>query len=154
VNRLFIVSISAIAIIVLAMGALVFITQQTGPASRVDLVRGNGTVMRIDVEIADSPDERAQGLMNRNSLSKEAGMLFIFDNDEPRYFWMKDTLIPLDMIFIASNLTIIDIHENATPLSEVAIASSGPCKYVLEVNGGLCSAYDIDIGDRVTLDLN
>jgi uncharacterized membrane protein (UPF0127 family) len=58
------------------------------------------------------------------------------------------------MIFIASDLTIIDIHENATPLSQDLIASSGPCRYVLEVNGGLCAADGIDIGDRVTLDLN
>lgn len=167
-NRLFVVSISAIAIIVLAMGALVFVTQQTGHgpgpvgnngtvtshAPRVDMVCGNGTVLRMNVEIADTPEERATGLMNRTSLPQDAGMLFVFDGDDRRYFYMKNTLIPLDMIFIDSNLTIIDIHENATPLREDTIASSGPCKYVLEVNGGLCAADDIDIGDHITLDLN
>jgi uncharacterized membrane protein (UPF0127 family) len=168
VNRLFIVSILAIAIIVLALGALVYVTQWNGHEADlpgkdntetphvpvVDMVCDNGTVMRMDIEIAETPDEQKTGLMNRTSLAEYAGMLFVFDDDDRRYFWMENTLIPLDMIFIASNLTIIDIHENATPMSQDIIASSGACRYVLEVNGGLCAANGIDIGDRVTLDLN
>jgi uncharacterized protein len=158
VNRLFILAISAIALIVLSMSALVFLTQGKGPvtvhASQVDLVCGNGTVLPMGVEVADTPAEWEHGLMNRSSMPGDAGMLFVFGNDAPRYFWMENTLIPLDMIFIAANLTIIDIHENATPLSLDVIASSGPCRYVLEVNGGLCAADDVAIGDRVTLDID
>jgi uncharacterized membrane protein (UPF0127 family) len=156
VKRPFIVTIVAIVIVVLAIGALVFVTQLKGISHTpmVDLVRGDGTVIRLDVEVADSPGEWEHGLMNRTSLPQDAGMIFNFGDDEPRYFWMENTLIPLDMIFIASNLTIIDIHENATPLSRDVIGSSGPCRYVLEVNGGLCATDDIDIGDRVTLDLD
>jgi len=155
-KRPIIVAIVAIAIVILAIGGLVFVTQLKGqPHSPVvDLVSGNRTVLHMNVEVADSPGEQRLGLMNRTSMPQDAGMIFVFDDDEPRYFWMENTLIPLDMIFIASNLTIIDIHENATPLSQDLIASSGPCRYVLEVNGGLCAADDIDIGDRVTLDLN
>ena len=150
----------AIAIVVMAIGGLILVTQLKGQdngqdnAPGVDLVSGNGTVTHMDVEIADTPAEWEHGLMNRSAMPEDAGMLFVFGNDAPRYFWMENTLIPLDMIFIAKNLTIIDIHENATPLSRDVIASSGPCRYVLEVNGGLCAADDIDIGDRVTLDLD
>jgi hypothetical protein len=156
-KRPIIVTIVAIAIVVLAIGALVFVTHWKGqPHSPVvDLVSGNSTVLRMNVEIADTSEERAQGLMNRSSLARNAGMLFIFDSDwYLPAFWMENTLIPLDMIFIAGNLTIVDIYENATPLSRDMIVPSGPCRYVLEVNGGLCAADDIDIGDRVTLDLN
>ena len=155
-KRPIIVTIVAIAIVVLAIVALVFVTQWKGQPHTpvVDLVSGNGTLLRIDVEIADTPGEREHGLMERTTLPQYAGMIFIFNDDEPRYFYMKNTLIPLDMIFIDSNLTIIDIHENATPLCEDIIASSGPCRYVLEVNGGLCASDGIDIGDRVLLDIN
>jgi uncharacterized protein len=155
VKRPIILTIVAIAIVVLAIGALIFVTQWKGQSHGplVNLIAGNGTVLRMDVEVADTQGEWEHGLMNRTSLPEDAGMLFIFRNDEPRYFWMDNTLIPLDMLFIANNLTIIDIHENATPMSRDVIGSSGPCRYVLEVNGGLCAADDIDIGDRVTFDL-
>lgn len=155
-KRPIIVMLVAIAIVVLAIGALAFVAPWKGQphAPAIGLVCGNGTVLQMGVEVADSPDEWAQGLMNRTSLPQDTGMIFIFGNDEPRYFWMDNTLIPLDMIFIASNLTIIDIHENATPLSRDIIGSSGPCRYVLEVNGGLCALDGIAIGDRIKLDLN
>jgi uncharacterized protein len=166
VNRPFIVTIAAIAIVVLAIGALIYIAQpghSPKPAGQnatvtphpdaVDLVSGNGTVMRMDVEIADTPAEQEHGLMNRSSMAENAGMLFVWDYDVQMAFWMDNTLIPLDMIFIADNLTIVDIQENATPLSKDLIRSSLPYRYVLEVNGGLCAADDIDIGGRVSLDL-
>ncbi len=139
----------------LAIGALIYVTQWKGQSHTpvVDLTAGNGTVLHMDVEVADTPDEWEHGLMNRTSMPEDAGMLFIFGNDEPRYFWMDNTLIPLDMLFITKDLTIIDIHENATPMSRDIIGSSGPCRYVLEVNGGFCAAEDIDIGDRIALDL-
>ena len=156
----------AIAVVVIAIGALIYVAQPgpgPGPGGKnatvtphppvVDLVNGNGSVLRMDVEIADTPAEQNTGLMNRSSLAEDAGMLFVWDRDVRYDFWMENTLIPLDMIFIASNLTIIDIHENAVPLSTDHISSSLPYRYVLEVNGGLCAADDIDIGDRVALDL-
>jgi uncharacterized membrane protein (UPF0127 family) len=155
VKRPLIVTIVAIVLVVLAIGALIYVTQWKGSTytSVVDLTVGNGVVLHLNVEVADTPDEWRYGLMNRNSMPEDAGMLFVFDDYAPRSFWMKDTLIPLDMIFIDDNRTIIDIHRNATPLSEDRIISSGPCRFVLEVNGGLCAAEGIDIGDHITLDL-
>lgn len=154
-KRPIIVTIVAIALVVLAIGALLYVTQWNGQSHTpvVDLTAGNGTVLHMNVEVADTPGEWKYGLMNRTSMPEDAGMLFIFGNDEPRYFWMDNTLIPLDMIFIANDLTIIDIHENATPMSRDIIGSSGPCRYVLEVNGGFCAAEGIDMGDRLVLDL-
>lgn len=118
----------------------------------VELIAGDGNVTRLSIEIADTPAEHQYGLMNRPSLAQDAGMLFVFRDDQRRYFWMKDTLIPLDMIFIDNDLAIVDIRANAAPLSEATIASAEPCRYVLEVNGGLCEACGIRIGDRVRLD--
>ncbi|HUL61793.1 MAG TPA: DUF192 domain-containing protein [Methanocella sp.] len=156
VKRQLLVTIMAVIFIALAIGGLILVMQQKGPerASTVDLVSDSGTVTHLDVEIADTPAEQEHGLMNRSALPEDAGMLFVFGDDQTRYFWMEDTLIPLDMIFIAKNLTIVDVHENATPLSRAIIASSSACRYVLEVNGGLCEAKGIEIGDRVTLDLD
>lgn len=157
-KRPLIIAIVAIATVVLAIGTLIYVTQwqESSGSSQtpvVDLTAGNGTVLHMNVEIADTPGKQEHGLMNRTSMPEDAGMLFVFGNDEPRYFWMENTLIPLDMLFITKDLTIIDIHENARPMSRDIIASAGPCRYVLEVNGGLCAADDIAIGDRVTLDL-
>ncbi|OPY28055.1 MAG: hypothetical protein A4E28_01735 [Methanocella sp. PtaU1.Bin125] len=152
-NRLLIGSIAIVLLIVLALAALVMVQQgppEIGPT--VGLIDHNGRLTVLDVEIADSPNEQKQGLMGRSSLPADAGMLFVFTDDGPRYFWMKDTLIPLDILFIDKDLEIIHIHENATPLSEATIASSGHCRYVLEVNGGLCRSLGICAGDRVRLD--
>jgi uncharacterized protein len=156
VKRPFIVTIVAIALVILAIGALVYIIQLKDQSHTplVDLTAGNGTLLHMNVEVADTPGEWEYGLMNRTSMPWDVGMLFIFGNDEPRYFWMDNTLIPLDMLFITKDLTIIDIHENATPMSRDVIGSSGPCRYVLEVNGGLCAAEGIDIGDRIALDIS
>lgn len=155
VKRLLIVSIAVAVIVLLVLAGLAQLPQRRIPiSSSIELISDNGNVTRLNAEIADTPEAHRQGLMNRSSLAADAGMLFVFNNDERRYFWMKDTLIPLDMIFIDDRLTIIDIHDNTTPLSEAEIASSGPCRYVLEVNGGLCSACGISLGDRVRLYFN
>jgi uncharacterized protein len=145
----------AIALIVLAIGVLIYIIQWNGHPHTpvVDLTAGNGTVLHMNVEIADTPAKQNYGLMNRSYLDNNAGMLFVWTSDVQEDFWMYDTLIPLDMIFIAANLTIVDIHENAVPLSKDHIKSCSPYRYVLEVNGGLCAAEGIDIGDRIALDL-
>lgn len=153
VKRLLIMSVAIVVVIILALAALTIVPRQRPHISpAAELIAGNGNVVRLNLEIANTTEERAHGLMNRSSLAADAGMLFVFDDDRIRYFWMKDTLISLDMLFIDDNLTIIDIHENATPLSETMIASSGPCRYVLEVNGGLCETYGVGVGDRVKLD--
>ncbi len=103
---------------------------------------------RFEVELATTPAQEEQGLMYRQRLAPDAGMLFDFGDTAPRAFWMKNTLIPLDMLFIADG-RIVDIHERAVPLSEDVIPSRVPARAVLELNGGTVSHLGIKIGDVV-----
>ena len=111
----------------------------------------DGSCQIFEVEIADSSEEHATGLMNRTALAANSGMLFIFSDYSAHNFWMDNTLIPLDMIFIDGDGKILNIHENATPLSREIIRSAGPCKYVLEVNGGVCGKENIRTGDSFVI---
>ena len=92
---------------------------------------------------------QARGLMFRRHLAPNAGMLFDFHHSRPVTFWMKDTILPLDMIFIRADGTIRAIHANAAPYSETPIPSAGPVRAVLEINGGRAAALDIVPGERV-----
>lgn len=96
-----------------------------------------GGEARFTVEVADTPAERAQGLMARKSLPASAGMLFVYDSEHEVAFWMKNTLIPLDMIFIDATGAVVAVHENAVPLDETPIPSGAPVQIVLEIRGGL-----------------
>jgi uncharacterized membrane protein (UPF0127 family) len=106
-------------------------------------------IAQIDIEIADTPAERTQGLMDRRYLPPNAGMLFIFDSPGPLSFWMKNTYIPLDIIFISEAKTIVSIAKNTTPLSEALIPSGEDAMYVVEVNAGFCDRYGIAAGDAI-----
>jgi uncharacterized protein len=101
------------------------------------------------VDLAVSAEDQAQGLMFRRSLPRDAGMLFDFGTTRPAEFWMKNTLIPLDMLFIAADGHVADIHERAVPLSEATIGSKVPVRAVLEVNGGTVARLGIKEGDLV-----
>ncbi|MCD4817203.1 MAG: DUF192 domain-containing protein [Candidatus Cloacimonetes bacterium] len=114
----------------------------------------NETIQRIDIEVADNDYERAQGLMWRYSMSDSVGMLFIFDYEKPRSFWMKNTYIPLDIIFLNVDLEIVSIQKFTEPLSELSIPSYQPSKYVIEVNAGFCDKYGISEGDKVKFELS
>jgi len=106
----------------------------------------------INAEIADTEEKRERGLMFRKSLGKNDGMLFVFDDERHVTFWMKNTLIPLDIIFISSNGTINEIKENVQPcLAELCelYPSTYPVKYVLEVNANFTRINGISIGDRI-----
>jgi hypothetical protein len=107
---------------------------------------------QVKVEVVTKPADQAQGLMYRRSLGKDSGMLFIFQREEPQSFWMKNTLIPLDMIFISRNLVIVDITTmkpcTADPCP--SYTSRQPAQYVLEVNAGYCRSHTIAIGDRIS----
>ena len=103
----------------------------------------------IAVEIAATEASREHGLMNRRFLPPGRGMLFEFEREEPVEFWMKDTLIPLDMIFIAHDGRIVRIAENAQPLSQALVASGAPCDAVLELNGGAAAGLGLKVGDTV-----
>jgi len=103
----------------------------------------------FDVEIATTPAERARGLMFRERLAPDAGMLFLYAVDQPVSMWMKNTLIPLDMLFIARDGRILKIAERTVPLSTVVIASDGDVAAVLELNGGTADRVGLRPGDRV-----
>ncbi len=103
----------------------------------------------IDAEIAETDETRHRGLMYRDKMEENQGMLFIFDNEEPQAFYMKNTLIPLDIIFINAKKEIVKIYPNTTPLSETDLPSVKPCLYVVEVNGGYCAKYGIKEGDFI-----
>jgi len=105
--------------------------------------------IKFDVDLALNDAERARGLMFRDKLGPYEGMLFDFFQEAPVAFWMKNTLIPLDMLFIANDGTIKHIHANATPLSTDSIPSEYPVRAVLEINGGSARLLGIKPGDKV-----
>lgn len=109
----------------------------------------NETIKRIDVEIADNDAERSKGLMYRSTMPDSLGMLFIFEGSEPQSFWMKNTLISLDIIYVDENKTIVTIQPNTKPLSEDPIPSYRNAQYVVEVVAGFCERHGIKEGDKV-----
>ena len=114
------------------------------------LILSGGRELKFDVELALNDAERSRGLMFREKLGPYEGMLFDFYREAPVSFWMKNTLIPLDMIFIAADGTIRHIHANAVPKSEESIPSGGHAvRGVLEINGGNARLLGIKPGDVV-----
>ncbi|MFO7447691.1 MAG: DUF192 domain-containing protein [Ignavibacteriaceae bacterium] len=110
---------------------------------------GNSKI-RLDIEIADDDYDRQLGLMFRRNMEDHQGMLFIFPFEERQSFWMRNTYIPLDIIFINSGKKIVTIHKNTIPLSDNSYPSSEPAKYVLEVNAGFTNKYNITTGDKIS----
>jgi uncharacterized membrane protein (UPF0127 family) len=116
---------------------------------RVAIVSPDGSRRAIiKVEIANTPGERELGLMYRKHLDENAGMIFLFAHPDHLSFWMKNTEIPLDMIFADQSTKIVGIVENAEPYSETPVGVDGDSLYVLEVNGGFARRHDIRAGDR------
>lgn len=111
----------------------------------VDL-RGAGGVARFSVEVADSGAERAQGLMFRKEMASMAGMLFVYESPRAVSFWMKNTLIPLDMIFADASGTVTRIHENAVPGNLVPVDGGKDVQFVLEVNAGMTRKLGVTEG--------
>jgi hypothetical protein len=101
------------------------------------------------VELARTEPEREKGLMFREKLAPDAGMLFLFERPSVQTFWMKNTLIPLDMIFIGSDHAVVGVVANAEPLTLTARTVGEPSQYVLEIGGGLAARVGIRAGDRV-----
>jgi uncharacterized protein len=107
------------------------------------------------VELAVTPEERARGLMFREYLAPDRGMLFIYPDEGVHYFWMKNTLIPLDMVWINGNREVISISKDAQPCQTSQCPSIGPgqkVQYVLELNGGTSDEIGLAIGDKITFD--
>ena len=114
----------------------------------LQIVTASG-VHDFQVEVARDEESRARGLMNRRFLPANRGMLFEFDREAPVSFWMKNTYIPLDMIFISPKGVVTNIVANAEPLSERAIPSGPSCVAVLELNGGAAAQIGLKVGDTV-----
>ncbi|MBO6603511.1 MAG: DUF192 domain-containing protein [Roseicyclus sp.] len=112
---------------------------------RVDL-RGDFGTASFRVEVADDPQERAIGLMHRPSMPSGAGMIFIYERPQRVSFWMENTLIPLDMIFMDQTGMVTRVHENAIPLDRTPIPGGPDVVAVLEINGGLSSRIGIREG--------
>ncbi len=112
----------------------------------VVMLRSDAGTARFRVEVADDKTERAQGLMNRETMSMSAGMLFVYPEPQPVGFWMKNTLIPLDMIFMDETGTVKKVHHEAQPLDESPIFGGDDILAVLEINGGLARKIGIREG--------
>jgi hypothetical protein len=115
------------------------------------VVHTRGGPVRVAVEVVDTPERRARGLMYRTRLDDDHGMLFVFPTDEVQSFWMKNTYIPLDLVFIGDDRRIVGIHAEATPHSEAPIGIGRPSRWVLEVPGGYTRRRGIAAGDQVEL---
>lgn len=115
-------------------------------APEVAEIRGPRGAVRFHVEIADTEPARAQGLMHRESLPSASGMLFVYDRPQPVSFWMKNTLLPLDMIFLDDRGVVRRVHENARPLDETPIPGGPDVLAVLEIRGGLARRLGIGPG--------
>ncbi len=102
----------------------------------------------VQVELARVPEEHARGLMYRRELSPSSGMLFLFDGLEVRRFWMRNTLIPLDMLFLDANRKVVGIEEQTVPHDETGRGPDAPAQYVLEVPGGYCRRHGIGVGSH------
>lgn len=102
----------------------------------------------VDLEVANTPKAIEQGLMNRQYIAPNTGMLFWFEKEEPRSFWMRNTLVPLDMIFITSTGRITNIHHAVPPNNDTLRSSAEPVQYVVELPGGTAAKHQLTAGDR------
>jgi len=114
------------------------------------IVNSLGERIPVQVEIADTDAERQAGLMGRSALAEDASMLFVFDQEQPLSFWMKDTLIPLSIAYISAEERIVDIQD-MQPLDETPHLSAEPAQYALEVNQGFFAERGVAVGDTVEL---
>lgn len=139
----------AVALLVLALK--LGVAGAASAACRADqvLLRGDWGTARFSIELADDDAERAQGLMNRESLASAAGMLFWYDAPVAPAFWMRNTLIPLDMIFLDARGRVVHVHANARPLDETPISGGPGVQAVLEINGGFAARLGIATGTEL-----
>ncbi len=107
-------------------------------------------VTTVRAAVADDDHSRSEGLMNVHDMPEDAGMIFIFDDEAPRSFWMANTPISLDIIFVNSDMEIVRIHRNTPPYSHENIVSEIPAKYVVEVNAGFTLDHDIREGMSIS----
>ncbi|MFI1745574.1 DUF192 domain-containing protein [Thalassobellus sediminis] len=115
----------------------------------LSIIKSDSTKVNLDIEIADTDFDIQTGLMYRDSMEKNQGMLFVFNDFKERYFYMKNTRIPLDLIYIDDAYKIVSFQKNAKPFDESSLPSNAPAKYVLEINAGLVDTWKISVGDSI-----
>lgn len=120
------------------------------PDGQMAFTTSTGQTIRLWVEVAADGKSRETGMMHRDAIPSGTGMLFVFPDEDMRYFWMKDTLVPLDLIFINAAGNIVHIHPHAVPFDETTIPSVYPSQYVLEVGAGQALRLGLKIGDQVS----
>ncbi len=109
--------------------------------------KNDSIIEKLDIEIADDDYSTQTGLMYRNSMAENQAMLFIFPDEQQRSFYMKNTEIPLDIIYFNSKKEIVSIQKNAKPYDETSLPSQAVSQYVLEVNAGLSDSWNLELGD-------
>lgn len=135
--------------LIFALTSLVLIAA-CSHAPHVDIVSPDGKQRAsVEVEIADTNSKRETGLMYRDHLGQDSGMIFVFKHPDHVNFWMKNTEIPLDMIFADANGKVVGVVANAEPYTETLRGVDGDSEYVLEVNGGFAAKHHIEAGDRM-----
>ena len=154
-RRSAIIGLLAGALVIATAGAPPLLAKDAAPEVAVPtrsdtaiLATANGT-HQFTVEIADDPVERARGLMYREEMARDHGMLFDFAREGEQAFWMKNTPLPLDIIFIRADGTVVSIAADTTPYSTESIPSEGPARFVLEVNAGVAADIGLAPGDRL-----
>ena len=115
----------------------------------LSIFKNDSLIQTIEVEFAKNDEERALGLMYRSSMDEHQGMWFIFPEEAPRSFYMRNTEIPLDIIYLDKDKKVVSIAKNARPYDETSLPSEKPAMYVLEINGGLADKWGIERGDRM-----
>lgn len=106
-------------------------------------------IKNLDIEIADDEYQTQTGLMYRDSMGQDQGMLFVFPEEDYHAFYMKNTKFSLDIIYIDADKNIVSFQKNAQPYSEASLPSNVPAKYVLEINGGLADQWGLKVGDKI-----
>ncbi|MBD0832251.1 DUF192 domain-containing protein [Aestuariibaculum sediminum] len=116
------------------------------------IFKGDSTKVNLDIEIADTEYDTQTGLMYRNSMAPNQGMLFIFEDVSERFFYMKNTRIPLDIIYIDDQMKIVSFQKQAQPFNENSLPSNAPAKYVLEINAGLSDQWQLAVNDSISFE--
>ena len=111
--------------------------------------KNDSIIANLDIELADDEYETQTGLMYRTSMSNKQAILFVFEDELTRSFYMKNTEFPLDIIYISGDKKVVNIQKNAKPMDPTSLPSEAPAKYVLEVNGGLSDTWGLEAGDKV-----
>lgn len=118
------------------------------------LLKGEDTLQKLDIELAESSYEKQTGLMYRKTMEPNQGMLFVYSEESMHSFYMKNTYIPLDLIFFGKDSTIVSFQENAKPLDETSLPSKVPAQFILEVNAGKAEEWKLAEGDKMLINRN